>query len=179
MPALSATPSLAQNAHTVNAVVRRNVTAVISREHAGSLSVCRAGDVVALHVGTAAGTRILYVSEREFVTKARGARDHNGNTFRSLAALVPASSLRSEELNTPVAEPVTHAGRSMPSAQLQAYRAALDHFLLHGGSKSAAFRTQDLPAHLYSAFCAWTLKPAQRDYAAAFRAPVRKPSGGL
>lgn len=178
MPAPSATPDLARKASAVNAVVgvRSNVTGVLSREVAGSLAVCRAGDTVALHLFTPGGTRIFHLTEREFVLKARALFDANGNPFRSVAQLT-----QKLDVTAPVPRASNNSGHTMPEAQLAAYQAAFGGFLSgHYRTKSAAFRAQrDLPAHLYSAFVAWTLRPAQRTTAANYRRPVLKPNGGI
>ncbi len=176
MPAPSATSDLAQKAAAVNSVARArlNVTATLSREVAGSMAVCRHGDTVALHLFTPGGTRIFHLHEREFVFKARAPLDSNGNPFRTVAELTAKL-----DVAAPVPRANNNSGRSMPEGQLAAYQAAFGGFLSgHYRTKSAAFHAQPaLPAHLYSAFVAWTLRKPQLDTAANYRRPVLKPNG--
>lgn len=173
------TSSLAHAAPAVNSASsarRGNVTGVISREIAGSLAVCRQGDTVALHLFTPAGTRIFHLTEREFVFKARAPFDSNGNAFRTVAGLTAQLDLKAPVVSSP-----NNSGRSMHPVQLAAYQAAFGG-LLSGRykTKSAAFRAQpELPAHLYSAFVAWTLRKPQLDTAANYRRPILKPNGKL
>lgn len=178
MPAPSTASDLAQKAAAVKAVAsaRANVCGVLSREVAGSMAVCRQGETVALHLFTPAGTRIFHLTEREFVLKARAPLDSNGNAFRTVAGLT-----EKLDLKAPVPRADNNVGRSMHPEQLAAYQAAFGGLLSgHYKTKSAAFRAQPgLPAHLYSAFVAWTLRGPQRATAAAYRRPILKPSGKL
>ena len=179
MSARTDTSSLAHAAPAVNSASsarRGNVTGVISREVAGSLAVCRQGETVALHLFTPAGTRIFHLTERELVLKARAPLDSNGNSFRTVAALT-----EKLDLAAPMPRADNNSGRSMHPEQLAAYQAAFSGLLSgHYKTKSAAFRAQPgLPAHLYSAFVAWTLRKPQLDTAAAYRRPVLKPNGKI
>jgi hypothetical protein len=63
---------------------RGNVTEIIGRHEARSFDICRAGPLVAIHAHTSQGTVVITLGEREFVQKARGRIDSNGNPFRSL-----------------------------------------------------------------------------------------------
>lgn len=53
----------------------------------GEFHVCRVGGIVALHLATTSGRFVFHVREHSFVKHARGDRDANGHTFRSLAAI--------------------------------------------------------------------------------------------
>ena len=177
MSALTVTPDLAAKAAAVKAVAsaRANVCGVLSREVAGSMAVCRQGETIALHLFTPGGTRIFHLTEREFVLKARAPLDSNGNGFRTVAGLT-----EKLDLKAPVPRADNNVGRSMHPQQLAAYQAAFGGLLSgHYKTKSAAFRAQPgLPAHLYSAFVAWTLRGPQRARA-AYRRPILKLSGKL
>lgn len=72
----SAAPNSISNA-------RPNVTATIARHVAVAVDVCRAGDLVALHLHTTRGTVTVTIGEAAFVAAARGPVDSNGNPWRT------------------------------------------------------------------------------------------------
>src|SRR5690348_16461731 len=66
---------------------RTNATKVCALYEAGSISVCRAGDLVALNIHTTSGEVIIRMKERQFTADCRGPRDANGNPLRSFEEL--------------------------------------------------------------------------------------------
>ncbi len=77
---------------------RPNATKVCAIYEAGSISVCRAGDLVALHIHTTSGEVIVRMAERQFVVDCRGPRDANGNTLRTFEQLDEQSRHNAEKL---------------------------------------------------------------------------------
>lgn len=137
---------------------RRNVTGIIARYEDCSIDVCKAGGVVALHIGTRAGVVVATFELREFTLKCRGPLDHNLNQLPTYEEVIgpddPAAPAVPPEL-------MGH-GREMDPDQKRKFQSALkDYRKGMFKTKKAACIYHRCEAN-YQSFVSWSKKPAQQ-----------------
>lgn len=88
----------------------RKLTDVVAVYDAGTISPCRAGDKLVLHVMTTSGEVVIRCSERAFVQGCRGKADANGNLFRDLQLVDVDQRRANEAAALPPPAPVTRSG---------------------------------------------------------------------
>jgi hypothetical protein len=155
---------------------RVRCTSTLATFDATEMHVATAGDLCALHCHTHHGTVVIRLPLAVLIARARGSLDGNGHPF---PIIEDKEARLARECALPVTPRKTHQGRKLDPEIETAYRAAFDDFLAGACATKRAALLRHLGAERYNPFVAWSIAPAQRAYAAAFRAPIRKPSGGL
>lgn len=169
-------PSIAQSPARSS---RRNVTEVLAHFDAAMIeAVCKAGQVVALHVATRGGRYIFAVPLRNFVQLCRGAVDSNLSPFpriEDLEATGP-TTVEFEEIKVDAVARAEIDGCRMSDTQREKFVRTLNAY------RKGTFRTKREAcafygiADCYQAFVQWSTRQAapQTDGARPFQ---YKPGG--
>jgi hypothetical protein len=156
---------------------RHNVTDVIARFDRASIeAVCRAGQLVALHFGTASGRVVVTVPAKDFTLSCRGPLDTNRNPLPNPEDFDEPREEAPIRNDSPKLAAVDDA-RSMSDDQRERFKSALKNFRLgRFKTKREAVEFYGL-GHMYQGFVTWSNRPENQPATDGVRAFQFKPAG--